>query len=184
MKENLSQLRDIIRQKSLRIGDFTLSSGKKSSYYLDCRMTTLDPRGALLIGRLILERIRREKLQVDAIGGLTMGADPIATAVAVVSAVEGQPLPGFIVRKETKDHGAQRLIEGWEGKPGARVIVVDDVCTTGDSILKAADRAEEAGYEVVAAFCIVDREEGGTELIAKRCPFYSLFTAKELMKDA
>jgi len=184
MEDERRQLRDIIRQKSLRIGDFTLASGKKSSYYLDCRMTTLDPKGALLIGRLILDRMRKEKIQANAIGGLTMGADPIATAVAVVSAIEEQPLSAFIVRKETKSHGTQRMIEGWDGKRGSRVIVVDDVCTTGDSILKAAGRAEEAGYEVAAAFCVVDREEGGTELIAKRYPFYSLFTAKELLKDA
>src|SRR5258708_38542193 len=100
MEQELSQLREIIRQRSLRIGDFTLSSGKKSSYYLDCRMTTLDPKGALLIGRIILQRIRTQKIEVDAIGGLTIGADPIATAVAVVSAIEGRPLPAFIVRKE------------------------------------------------------------------------------------
>jgi len=183
MEHDLRQLREIIRQRSLRIGDFTLTSGKKSSYYLDCRMTTLDPMGALLIGRIILQRIRTHNIEADAIGGLTIGADPIATAVAVVSAMEGRPLPAFIVRKEAKGHGTQRSIEGWDGKPGAHVIVVDDVCTTGDSILKAADRAEEAGYHVSAAFCIVDREEGGTELIAKRYPFYPLFTAKELMKD-
>jgi orotate phosphoribosyltransferase len=184
MEEDLRQLRGIIRQRSLRIGEFILSSGKKSSYYLDCRMTTLDPKGALLIGRLILDRIRRQKIAADAIGGLTIGADPIATAVAVVSAIEGQPLSAFIVRKETKGHGTQRSIEGYDGKRGSRVIVVDDVCTTGESILKAAEQAEEAGYEVVAAFCVVDREEGGTELIAKRYPFYSLFTAKELLNDA
>src|SRR5437016_5995759 len=184
MDEPLEELRDIIRKKSLRIGDFTLSSGKKSSYYLDCRMTTLDPRGALLIARLILKRVRNDNIHADAIGGLTMGADPIATSVAVVSGLEDQPLPAFIVRKETKGHGTQRSIEGWDGKPGASVIVVDDVCTTGDSILKAAERAEEAGYKVVAAFCVVDRQEGGTELIAKRYPFYPLFTAKELLKDA
>lgn len=184
MDEQLRELRDIIRQKSLRVGDFTLSSGKKSSYYLDCRMTTLDPRGALLIARLILERIRTHKIQADAIGGLTMGADPIAAAVAVVSGLEGKPVPAFIVRKETKGHGTQRSIEGYDGKPGSRVIVVDDVCTTGDSILKAAEKAEEAGYEVAAAFCVVDREEGSSELIAKRYPFYALFTAKELLKDA
>ena len=184
MDDALRQLRAIIRQKSLRIGEFTLSSGKRSSYYLDCRMTTLDPTGALLIGRLMLDCIRKHNIRADAIGGLTIGADPIATAVAVVSALEEQPLPAFIVRKETKGHGTQKLIEGYDGKPGSRVIVVDDVCTTGDSIFKAADRAEEAGYEVVAAFCVVDREEGGAELIAKRYPFYSLFTAKELLKDA
>jgi len=184
MDEQLRELRDVIRQKSLRIGDFTLSSGRKSSYYLDCRMTTLDPRGALLIARLILERIRTHKIQADAIGGLTLGADPIATAVAVVSSLEGKPLPAFIVRKEAKGHGTQRAIEGYDGKRGSRVIVVDDVCTTGDSILRAAERAEQAGYEVAAAFCVVDREEGGAEIIGKRYPFYALFTAKELLKDA
>jgi orotate phosphoribosyltransferase len=184
MEQDLRQLRDIIRERSLRIGEFILTSGKKSSYYLDCRMTTLDAQGAMLIGRLILDRLRTYKIEADAIGGLTMGADPIATAVAVISAIEGRPLPAFIVRKETKTYGTQRPIEGYDGKPGSRVIVVDDVCTTGGSILTAAARAEEAGYRVVAAFCVVDREEGGTELIAKHYPFYSLFTAKELLKDA
>jgi orotate phosphoribosyltransferase len=184
MDPQLRELGSIIRQKSLRVGEFTLSSGKKSSYYLDCRTTTLDARGALLIGQLFLRRIRENNIQADAIGGLTLGADPIATAVAVVSALEGTPLPAFIVRKETKSHGTQRSIEGFNGKPGDRVIIVDDVCTTGDSILTAAVKAEEAGYKVVATLCVVDREEGGTEMIAKRYPFYPLFTAKELLKDA
>lgn len=184
MNAELSELRDIIRQKSLRTGEFTLASGKKSNYYLDCRMTTLDPRGALLIARLILERVQKEKIQADAIGGLTMGADPIATAVAVVSGLEGRPLSAFIVRKEAKGHGTQKFIEGYDGKKGSHVIVVDDVCTTGDSILKAAEKAEQIGYEVVAAFCVVDREEGGTELISKKYAFYPLFTAKELLRDA
>jgi len=184
MDEQLLELRGIIREKSLRVGDFTLSSGKKSSYYLDCRMTTLHPRGALLIGRLILAKIREHQIQADAIGGLTMGADPIVAAVTVVSSLEATPLPAFIVRKETKGHGTQRSIEGYDGKPGSRVIVVDDVCTTAGSILTAAEKAEEAGYRVVAAFCVVDREEGGTELISKKYPFYALFTAKELLKDA
>src|SRR5215831_17445180 len=110
MNPDLGQLRDIIRHKSLRIGNFTLTSGKKSSYYLDCRMMTLDPNGALLIGRIILRQIRTHNIEADAIGGLTLGADPIATAVAVVSALEGRPLPAFIVRKETKGHGTQRSI--------------------------------------------------------------------------
>jgi orotate phosphoribosyltransferase len=184
MDEQLRELRDIIRQKSLRKGDFTLSSGKKSSYYLDCRTTSLDPRGALLIARLILQNLAKHNIQADAIGGPTMAADPIATAVAVVSGLEGRPLPAFIVRKEIKTHGTQKFIEGYEGKPGSRVIVVDDVCTTGDSIIKAAERAEQAGYRVVATFCVVDREEGGAEVIARKYPFYTLFTAKELLNDA
>ncbi len=184
MDEQLRELREILRRKSLKVGDFTLSSGKKSSYYLDCRMTTLDPRGAWLIGEIILDALHKHEIHADAIGGLTMGADPIATSVAVVSAMKKTPLPAFIVRKEAKGHGTQRSIEGYDGKPGSRVIIVDDVCTTGDSIMKAAYKAEEAGYEIAATFCVVDREEGGTDLIAKRYPFYPLFTAKELLNDA
>jgi len=178
------ELAEIIRTQSLRQGEFVLSSGKKASYYLDCRMTTLHPRGALLIARLILQKMRQDKIYADAIGGLTLGADPIAASVAVVSAMEDAPLHGFIVRKESKTHGMQRFIEGWDGLAGSKVVVVDDVCTTGDSILKACDKAEEAGYVVAATFCVVDREEGGTEAIRNRYPFYPLFTAKELLSSS
>jgi orotate phosphoribosyltransferase len=181
MSDNMRELAEILRRKSIRSGDFVLSSGKKAAYYLDCRMTTLDPKGALLIGRLLVENIRRLNIQADAIGGLTLGADPIATAVAVVSALEERPLPAFIVRKEAKAHGMQRFIEGWDGKPGSSVIVVDDVCTTGDSILMACERVESAGYKVAGTFCVVDREEGGGAAIAKRYPFHALFTAKDLL---
>ena len=183
MEDELRELRDIIRKKSLRTGDFTLSSGKRSNYYLDCRTTTLDPRGAFLIARLILQEIQKHNIQADAIGGLTMGADPIATSVAVVSGLEGHSLPAFIVRKESKGHGTQKYIEGYEGKAGSRVIIVDDVCTTGASVLTAAERAEQTGYRVVATFCVVDREEGGTEMITKKYPLYCLFTARDLLKD-
>jgi len=183
MSEILQELRQIIRKKSLRVGDFTLTSGKKSSYYLDCRTTTLHPRGALLIARLILQTIRDQEIKADAIGGLTMGADPIAAAVAVVSELEGQPLHAFIVRKEAKGHGTQKFIEGYDGPKGARVIIVDDVCTTAGSLLKAAEKAEDAGYQVVATFCVVDREEGGTELIRKKYPFHPLLTARDLLKN-
>jgi orotate phosphoribosyltransferase len=174
-------LRDIIRAQSLRTGDFTLSSGKKSSYYLDCRLTTMHPQGALLIARLILETIRENKIQAKAIGGLTLGADPIVASVAVVSAIEETPIHAFIVRKEAKGHGMGRFIEGFDGAPGTPVIVVDDVCTTGGSIITAAERAEQAGYKVVATFCVVDREEGGSETLRQKYPFYALFTAKELL---
>ena len=176
-----AKLREILQTKSLKKGDFTLSSGKRSSYYLDCRLTTMDPHGALLIARLILKQIRESGIQADAIGGLTLGADPIAAAVAVVSALENCPLNAFIVRKEAKAHGMQRFIEGYDGSAGSRVIVVDDVCTTGESILRAAERAEEAGFKVVATFCIVDREEGGSDLIRKKYPLHLLFTAKDLL---
>src|SRR5437660_10012255 len=107
MDEQRQELSGIIRQKSLRVGDFTLSSGKKSSYYLDCRMTTLDPRGAFLIGKLILTSIREHKIEADAIGGLTMGDDPIVAAVAVVSSVYGTSLSAFIVRKDANGHGTE-----------------------------------------------------------------------------
>jgi orotate phosphoribosyltransferase len=147
-------------------------------------MTTLDPRGSLLIARLILEAIRKENIQADAIGGPTMGADPIATAVALVSGLDGHPLPAFIVRKEAKGHGTQKFIEGYDAPSGARVIIVDDVCTSAKSILRAAEKAEQAGYQVVAVFCVVDREEGGTELVRKKYPFHALFTARELLNDA
>jgi orotate phosphoribosyltransferase len=178
------ELAEIIRTNSLRRGEFILSSGKKADYYLDCRMTTLHPRGALLIARLILQKMRQMQIHADAIGGLTLGADPIASAVAVVSELEGSPIRAFIVRKESKGHGMQRFIEGWDGLPGSKVIVVDDVCTSGDSILKACDKAEEAGYSVAATLCVVDREEGGTETVSRRYPFYPLFTAKELLQPA
>jgi orotate phosphoribosyltransferase len=108
----------------------------------------------------------------------------MAAAIAVVSGIDGQPLPGFIVRKEAKGHGMQRYIEGWDGAKGSSVVIVDDVCTSGDSIIKAAELAETAGYRVAATFCVVDREEGGTQAIASRYPFYPLFTAKQLLNGA
>lgn len=181
LSESRKELREIICAKSVRTGDFTLSSGQKSSYYLDCRRTTMDPKGALLIARLMLETIRQQRIEAEAIGGLTLGADPIVASVAVVSGLEGMPIQAFIVRKESKGHGMQRFIEGFDGPAGSKVIIVDDVCTTGDSILRASERAEEAGYQVVAAFCVVDREEGGSDTIRKKYPFHALFTAKELL---
>jgi orotate phosphoribosyltransferase len=181
MREDEQALIRVLRKYSLRVGDFVLSSGKKSPYYLDCRVTTLHPEGALHTARLILDMLVEKALEVDAIGGLTLGADPIVAAVAAISATIGRPLPAFIVRKQAKQHGAKRLIEGWQGSPGDRVLIVDDVCTGGGSILEACDRAEEAGYRVAATLCVVDREEGGTEAIRARYPFYPLLTARELL---
>jgi orotate phosphoribosyltransferase len=181
MDDDRSALLGVIREHSLQTGDFVLSSGKKSTYYLDCRVTTLHPLGAFLTARLILRTIREKEIEARAIGGLTLGADPIVAAVAAVSTIEDTPMPAFIVRKEAKGHGAKRQIEGWSGAKGDRVVVVDDVCTSGGSILEACDKVEAAGYEVTATMCVVDREEGGTEAVAGRYPFYPLFTARDLL---
>ena len=176
MRERLIEL---LKEKSVITGvERILTSGRKSNYYIDCKMTTLDPEGANLVGKLILEAL--EPYQVDAIGGFTLGADPIVSAVATVSYQLGKPLPAFIVRKEPKKHGEQKMIEG-PFKTGWKVAIVDDVCTTGSSILKACRAVEEAGGKVVLTMVIVDRMEGGRENIEKNgYKFISLLTKKDL----
>lgn len=178
-----SRLLELLRERSLKLGRFTLASGQTSPYYFDSKFTTLHPEGAYLTARLLLEEIRARKVEARAIGGLTLGADPVVSAVAAVSWAERDrytPLAAFIVRKEPKKHGTQRYIEGLDVQPGTPVIIVDDVCTTGGSTLKAIAGAEEAGLVVAAVFCVVDREQGGREALA-RYPFHSLFTARELL---
>lgn len=162
-------------------GEFTLASGKKSDYYLDCRLTTLDARGALLTGYCILDLLAEMKIHPDAIGGLSMGADPVVSAAIVVSAIEDRPLPGFLVRKQAKTHGRQKQIEGIENLQGRRVAIVDDVCTTGGSTQEAIDAAERAGAQVVAVISLVDREEGGSDALRAKYNFRSVFTARELL---
>ena len=178
----LNRLKQVLLDKSIQRGDFVLTSGKRSNYYLDARLTTLDAEGALCSGMAVLDLLRTLKPYPKAIGGLTMGADPIVAVVAALSAQQGgPPVAGFLVRKEPKKHGTQQYIEGWRGAPGDPVVVVDDVCTTGGSTIKAIEQAQAAGYNVVAAICLVDREEGGREAIEPHCPFYALFTARELV---
>jgi orotate phosphoribosyltransferase len=157
----------------------------KSPYYFDSKPTTLDPEGAYLSALLILEEIKARNLRADAIGGLTLGADPIVSSVAALSYAHRdrfRPLCAYIVRKDAKGHGTQRFIEGFDGGSGSRVIVIDDVCTTGGSTLRAVRRSEDAGYEVVGVLCLVDREQGGAENL-KDYPFFSLFTASELLDE-
>lgn len=178
-----ARLIELLREKSLRIGEFTLTSGMKSHYYFDSKPTTLDPEGAYLSAWLILDLIRSQDLRIEAIGGLTLGADPIVSAVAAVSYVERErfrPIPAFIVRKEAKGHGTQRFLEGFSGSPGMRVAIVDDVCTTGGSTLKAIDRAREAGLEIGAVFALVDRQQGGAEKLSDY-PYQAVLTADELL---
>jgi orotate phosphoribosyltransferase len=190
-----AELLDLLVQNSFRLGDFQLSSGGRSDYYVDCRTTTLDAYGALLTARVILDEIRTRGWAPEAIGGMTLGADPIVTAVAMLSAQEGQPradaaeerrrafIHGFLVRKAEKAHGTARRIEGFQRK-GARAVIVDDVCTTGGSTIQAIEAAREAGFQVVGALCLVEREEAGgrpaVEKAAAPAPFIAVFRAAEL----
>jgi len=172
----------MLAQKSFRIGDFKLSSGASSDYYIDCRTTTLDARGAQLTGQVFLEQFREQEWEPDAIGGLTMGADPIVVAVAVTSGT----IHGFLVRKSEKQHGTGRRIEGFAEKD-ARVVIVDDVCTTGSSTVQAIEAAREFGFEVIGVMCLVERQEAhgrpDVEKASAPAPFISIFTASEVRKE-
>jgi len=176
------ELLRLLATKSFRLGQFKLSSGGTSDYYIDCRTTTLDARGAQLTGQVFLEEIRNQGWNPAAIGGLTMGADPIVVAAAVTSG----DLHGFLVRKAEKQHGTGQRIEGFREK-GARVVIVDDVCTTGASTVQAIEAAREFGFELAGAMCLVEREEAkgraSVEEAAKPAPFISIFTANDVRKE-
>jgi orotate phosphoribosyltransferase len=176
------ELLKLLAQKSFRLGEFKLSSGGTSDYYIDCRTTTLDARGAQLVGQVFLDEIRKQGWQAEAIGGLTMGADPIVVAVAVTSGT----LNGFLVRKAEKQHGTGQRIEGFREK-GTRVVIVDDVCTTGSSTVQAIEAAREYGFEIVGVMCLVEREEAqgrsNVEKAAAAAPFLSVFTANDVRRE-
>lgn len=161
LKEDLL---DLIKTKAFVKADVTLASGQKADFYIDGKQVTLDPQGILLVGKVILNLLHG--IQVDAIGGPTMGADPIATAVSLLSSQTGRPIKAFIVRKEPKKHGMQRLIEGPAVMPGDRVVMVEDVVTTGQSVLTAIQEVEKLEARVVKVICLVDRNAGATELLA------------------
>jgi orotate phosphoribosyltransferase len=176
------ELLRLLATKSFRLGDFKLSSGGRSDYYIDCRTTTLDARGAQLTGQVFLDEIQLRGWAPEAIGGLTMGADPIVVAVAVTSGA----LNGFLVRKAEKQHGTGQRVEGFRGK-GARVVIVDDVCTTGASTIQAIEAAREFGFDVAGVMCLVEREEAHgraeVERAASPAPFVAVFTANEVRKE-
>ena len=154
------RLRAVLLERSVRRGDFVLASGQRSSYYIDCRLTTMSAEGQRLIGRLGLAAIGERGWRPTAIGGLTMGADPVAYAVASASWGEPEPIDAFSVRKEAKQHGTGRLIEG-NFRDGAPVVVVEDVITSGGSALKAIGAVRDAGGSVLGVLAVVDREQGG-----------------------
>jgi len=191
MVENIrEQLKQLLLEKSVRTGEFTLASGKKSDLYVDCRVTSFDARGARLIGEsgwaLVRDHLTGKGLSAAAIGGMTLGADPISLAIGMESARQ-QPdrfLQVFTVRKEAKEYGAGRRIEG-NFSSGDPVVVVDDVVTTGGSTLRAIDAIEAEGGKVLFAFVLVDREEGGRQALEERgVEVVSLFTRAELLADS
>ncbi|MBE9531770.1 MAG: orotate phosphoribosyltransferase [Proteobacteria bacterium] len=181
MREKLLKM---IYEKSFRFDPdfgFQLASGTKSDVYIDVKKTVLSSDGMELVGRIVYEAIK--ELDIEGAGGLTLGADPIAYATALVSNMNGKALEAFVIRKETKKHGTMRWLEG-NLTEGARVVIIDDVITTGGSTIKAIDRAKEAGLEVVLVLALVDREEGGRENIAEVCdaPFKAIFTKSDLLE--
>lgn len=166
MSETVDRLLALALERgAIKYGDFTLTSGKKSSYYFDGRLLSLDPEGAHLISQALLPLLQQAGAQ--AVGGTTLGADPIVASVALASHLRGDPIPAFIVRKESKSHGTKQNIEG-PLSPGSKVAIVDDVCTTGGSLFHAIEAAEEAGCTVVKVVAVLDRKEGGSDEMQKR----------------
>ncbi len=179
----IDRLKQILIEKSYRQGTFTLTSGKTSDFYIDGKQTTLDAEGAYLCGKLLFELISAEQDVIQAVGGMTLGADPLVTAVSVVSFLERAPIPAFIVRKEAKGHGTSNYIEGLKNLPaGGRVALIEDVVTTGGTLLKVIERVEAAGFSVGLVVTVVDRQEGGAENLARAgYPLKALFTRAALM---
>lgn len=181
--DDRARLKELLLLKSCRSGTFTLTSGKVSDFYVDGKQTTLDAEGAYLCGRLLFGFIREHPDPLTAVGGMTLGADPLVTAVSLVSYLEHAPIPAFIVRKEAKGHGTGNFIEGKSNmQPGALVALVEDVVTTGGTLLKVIDRVEAEGFRVGLVATIVDREEGGAEALKERgYPLKAIFTRSQLL---
>ncbi len=193
MSSARKELLSLLAQVSFKLGQFKLSSGGTSDYYIDCRTTTLHAEGAYLSGRVMLDEIRGRGWNPLAIGGLTMGADPIVCSVAMLSGQEAHKnlhhsgmIHGFLVRKAEKQHGMAQRIEGFR-ETGARVVIVDDVCTTGASTVQAIEAAKEFGFDVVGVACLVEREEAhgrsSVEKAAGDAPFVTVFTAQDVREE-
>jgi orotate phosphoribosyltransferase len=184
-EDNRTRLAEIIRTRSFGRGKIILASGRESDFYVNLKPTMLDAEGAALLAELTLEALRGER--IDYVGGLEMGAVPLAGAMAQLSFMQGRPIQAFFVRKKPKEHGAKLSVEGLapgESLKGKRVVVIEDVTTTGGSAIKAVDAVKDAGGEVVLVFTIVDREEGATETFRNAgVAFRSLFRAAEFLKN-
>ena len=179
------RLLTLLKRLSFEEREVTLASGLKSNFYIDCKQTVLTAEGHFLVGSLFNRILADRAPEVEAIGGVTMGADPLASAVSTLSFLTGQPLPAFYVRKEAKGHGTAAWIEGTKSlRPGMPVAILEDVVTTGGSALKAIARAREHGLKVAIILGIVDREEGGREALEKEAPLVSLFRRRDFLPAA
>jgi orotate phosphoribosyltransferase len=181
---NREQLKNLLVTRSIRLGDFTLASGAKSDYYIDARLTTMSAEGQRLVGLVGYEAIRASELDPTHVGGLTMGADPVAYAIAHTSALAGQPIDGFAVRKQAKDHGTGQQIEG--GLPAdGRALMIEDTMTTGHSTLKAVEAVRSHGSDIVGVLTVVNRSESAEKLYQDMgLRLISLFTGTELLAVA
>jgi len=185
LQPDRDQLKALLRQHSVRFGEFKLVSGQTSNVYVDAKLTTCRAAAMPLVGRLFLRKIEERGWRPAAVGGLTLGADPIAMAIARESAGTAAPVDAFVVRKESKKHGTMTFIEGLAATEGVPVVIIDDVCTTGGSTLTAIERARESGLHILGAVCLVDREMGaGKNIEAVGCPFDSIFTLSELKEQS
>ena len=176
----IQSLIDLVGSQALQRGTFRLASGREAHFYLDAKQVVLEAHGSMLVGRAILERLATLGAMPDAVGGLSMGADPVTSAVVTMAGVEGIPLKGFLIRKEAKGHGTQRFVEG-PVQPGNRVVIVEDVITTGGSSLLAIDRSQEFGLIVERVITVIDRLAGAQQALAARgIPLESLVTIRDL----
>ncbi len=180
---DIDSLKEILFENSYEKKEVTLASGRKSDFYFDGKQTSLHPEGARLLGKLILECIQKNFPQAEAVGGPTLGADPLVSAVSLTSSVTNHPIPAFIIRKEPKKHGTEAWIEGFKNlKPGMKVVLLEDVVTSGGSVIKAIEKTIEAGLKVLGVIVVVDREEGGREALQQLgVPLFSLLTKTELL---
>ena len=176
------QLLALLTEKSFQEREVVLSSGKKSNFYIDCKQSSLTAEGHFLIGQLFCAAIQKHAPEAQAVGGLTLGADPLASATSMASYIGGRPLAAFLIRKDAKGHGTEQYLEGMSNlTPGMPVVILEDVVTTGASTIKAIERARAAGLNVVLALTLVDRDEGGREAVEEHAPLLALFTRHDFL---
>jgi len=181
-EERKGRLLQLLKRLSYEQREVTLASGLKSNFYIDCKQAVLTAEGHFLVGALFHRILSEQAREVEAIGGVTMGADPLASAVSTVSFIAGRPLAAFYVRKEAKGHGTGQWLEGTKSlRPGMPVAILEDVVTTGGSALKAIARAREHGLKVAVILGLVDREEGGRETLEKEAPLITLFRKRDFV---